>query len=159
MRNIKTAALLSILALSTAASAVDSTSTGYGSAKSSVGASGTYASNVSFTLPSATLTIPSAQVRPGAAFKISIPVTNKTDRAVTFTAGTVTKPSNTEVTSPSFITVGSGLTGTLTYTIRFNADTAGSEALAGTSADFTFAIEAADTAVTPQDLTVDSSGQ
>ena len=154
MRNIKTAALLSILALSTAASAVDSTSTGYGSAESSVTASGTYASNVSFSVPSATLAIPSAQVRPGATFKISIPVTNKTDRAVTFTAGVVGKPNNAEVTSPSAITVAANTTGTLVYTITFNADTAASAALAGSSANFTFPITAADTAAAPQDLTV-----
>ena len=154
MRNIKTAALLSILALSTAASAVDSTSTGYGSAESSVAATGTYASNVSFSLPSASLTIPAAQVRPGATFQISIPVTNKTDRAVTFTAGTVTKPGNVVVTPPNPLTVASGATGALTYTIEFNADTAASAALAGTSANFTFPITAADTAAEPQDLTV-----
>lgn len=154
MRNIKTAALLSILALSTAASAVDSTSTGYGSAQSSVTASGTYASNVSFSLPSATLTIPSAQVRPGATFRISIPVTNNTDRAVTFTAGTVTKPGNVEVTPPSPLPVASGATDMLTYIITFNADTANFATLSKTSISFTFPITAADTAATPQDLTV-----
>ncbi|AFD26981.1 hypothetical protein [Deinococcus gobiensis] len=151
MRNIKNIALLLTFALSTAATAITSTSTGYGSATASVTASGTYASNVSFTLPAASLEIPSAQVRPGATFKITIPVTNTTDRKVTITAGIVGAPANVTVTAPTPVPANAGATVNLVYIIAFDDDAEKYAGLTG-PANFTFPMSAADTAVTPVDL-------
>lgn len=87
MRHLKNIALLTALTLGGAASAaVDSTSSSYGSAYTDITTTGTYQKAVSFSVPNSTLTIPSTQVRPGADFTVTVPVTNTTDHTITITA-------------------------------------------------------------------------
>lgn len=151
MRTLKTFALLTALTCS-AAFAVDSMPTGYGSANTTVTASGTYASAVSFTVPSASLNIPTPQVRPGASFTVTVPVTNTTDRSITVSAGTIGKPGNaTVVPTVGTASIASGATGNLMYTITFDTDSAQAATLTGT-ADFSFQVLATDTAATPGNL-------
>lgn len=159
MRIFNMAALLTtILALSTA-NAAGSTSTGFGSATSNMTASGTYASAVSFTIPDTTLTIPKAQVRPGATFTVTIPVTNTTDRAITIEAGEITNGNTglTIIAGANCDTVAPGDPCNLVYTLTFANDSTGAAALGGTAVSVTFAINAFDTAEAPEDLTVGSN--
>ncbi|MCD0157911.1 hypothetical protein [Deinococcus sp. 6GRE01] len=159
MRIFNMAALLTtILALSTA-NAAGSTSTGFGSATSTMTASGTYASAVSFTIPDTTLTIPKAQVRPGATFTVTIPVTNTTDRAITIEAGEITNGNTglTIIAGANCDTVAPGGLCNLEYTLTFANDSAGAAALGGTDVSVTFAINAFDTAAPAEDLTVGSN--
>lgn len=159
MRTFNIAVLLTtLLALSTA-NAAGSTSTGFGAATSTMTATGTYASAVSFTIPDATLIIPAAQVRPGATFKVIIPVTNTTDRAISIEAGTVTNGNTglTVLAGANCDTVTAGAVCNLEYTLTFAADSAGAAAFGGTDVSVTFAINAFDTAEAPEDLTVGSN--
>ena len=158
MRILKMATLTCILALSTAHAAT-STSTGYGAATSAVAASGTYASAVSFTIPDTTLTIPGAQVRPGATFTVTIPVTNTTDRAISIEAGSITNGNTglTVIAGANCDTVAQGTVCNLEYTLTFANDSAGAATLGGTDVSVTFAINAFDTAAPAEDLTVGSN--
>lgn len=153
MRNFKNIALIAVLALSNAAFAVDSNGTSFGTAESTVTASGTYSSAVKFTLPAASLTIPSQQVRPGAAFTITIPVTNTTGRAINISAGTVTgAPTNVTITPPApHLNVADGATAQLVYEIEFALDGVSGAALSG-DVNLSFQILADDDAATPDDL-------
>lgn len=154
MRNLKSLILMTAFALSTAGYAATSTSDGFGNAEATAEASGTYATAVSFTLPSANLSIPSQQIRPGATFTITIPVTNTTDRKVDISAGTVGKPANATVvnTTTSFPDVAAGATVPMVYTITFDTDSGDYTSFAG-DADFSFQILAADAADSVQNLT------
>ncbi len=155
MRNFKSIALIAALALSNAAYAADSTNTDFSNAESTTTASGTYATAVSFTLPNASLSIPSQQIRPGASFTITLPVTNTTDRAVNISAGNVTKPDNTTVvnTTTSFSNVAAGATVNMVYTISFSADTGDYSTFTG-AANFSFQVLAADAADSVNNLTL-----
>ncbi|MFN4253263.1 hypothetical protein [Deinococcus sp.] len=159
MRIFNMAALLTtILALSTA-NAAGSTSTGFGSATSTMTASGTYASAVSFTIPDTTLTIPKAQVRPGATFTVTIPVTNTTDRAITIEAGSITNGNTglTIIAGTNCDTVAPGDLCNLEYTLTFASDSVAAATLGETDITVAFAIDAFDTAEDPENLTVGSN--
>ncbi len=153
MRNFKTLALITALTLSAAIAQSTSTSDGFGNAEATATASGAYASAVSFTLPTASLSIPSQQIRPGATFTITVPVTNTTDRAVNISAGDVVAPANADVekTTASFNGVAPGATVKLIYTITFSPDTGDYSTFTGT-ANFSFQILAADAASTVTNL-------
>jgi len=152
MRNLKTSLLIAALALSNAAFAVGSTSTGFGTATSSASASGTYASIVSFTIPTASLTIPSNQVRPGASFTVTIPVTNTTDRTITVTPSAVTGgASNVTVSTPLAHDIATGASFSFVYTVTFAADSAAGSALTG-NVNLSFPLAGNDTAADPTDL-------
>lgn len=154
MRHFKTVALFAALVAGSAFAVESSTPTGYGTATASVTATGTYASAVSFTLPNATLTIPTKQVRPGATFTVTIPVTNTTDRSITITPGDVTAPGNVTVTNTSGpVAILAGDAGNLVYTVTFADDAASYATLTG-DVSLVFPMTGADTVETPSNLTV-----
>ena len=157
MRHFKTVALISALIVGSAFAIKPSEPTGYGTAESSVTATGTYASAVSFTLPNGLLTIPKKQVRPGASFTVTIPVTNTTDRPITVTAGPVTGTGVgsyvTVVIDEGEVTIAKDGTLSLAYTVTFDEDDASFSTLTGNVA-LVFPMTGTDTAETPDDLTV-----
>ena len=154
MRHFKTVALISALIVGSAFAIKPSEPTGYGTAESSVTATGTYASAVSFTLPNGLLTIPKKQVRPGASFTVTIPVTNTTDRPITITAGNVTAPDNVIVANTSGpVPIAAGEEGYLIYSIDFTDDEAEYAVLEG-EINIVFPMTGTDTAETPDNLTV-----
>lgn len=153
MRHFKTVALFSAL-VAGSAFAVDSIPAGFGSATSSVTATGTYASAVSFTLPSATLAIPTKQVRPGATFTVTIPVTNTTGRSITITPGLVTGlGDNITVTNPAPKVILANTAGNLVYEVAFEDDDVSFSSLTG-EVNLVFPMTGADTAEAEENLTV-----
>lgn len=157
MRHFTKLALLTALSLTCASLATGSTSTDYNNATMSLTASGTAGTAVGFTVPSASISIPGSQVRPGASFKVTIPVTNTTDREITVSVMavksgdlsgklTVTPVKNTA-------TIAAGAAGTLVYSFSFAEAVPGDQDIAGQSFAVTFDLSAVGTYDTAQDKT------
>lgn len=161
MRYFKSLALMTALTLSSAAFATmpgfPSQPVDYGTAVNQVTATGTYQSAVSFTVPSTTLTIPSAQVRPGAHFTVTIPVMNTTDRTITISDNVSSAMAGDVTVMPTFgpVDVLSGDYGNFTYDLTFPADAMGSEIYGGQPVQIVFKLIGHDTAAEAQNLTVE----
>ncbi|UQN08757.1 hypothetical protein [Deinococcus sp. QL22] len=132
MRNFKSIALIAALALSSAAYAIGSNSVSENEATMTVSANGQSLDSVKFSVGSGSFTIPTANIRSGASFTITIPVRNDTNRAITVTSahalGGSLASEYVAVTSDnaSGVAVAAGATGSVLYTITF--DTLASEA-------------------------------
>ncbi|GAA4001638.1 hypothetical protein GCM10022631_10230 [Deinococcus rubellus] len=151
MRNFKNIALIAVLALTGSAFAVtSSTPTDYDNATLAVTATGATAQNVSFTVPSTSLTITTGYMRPSATYTVTVPVTNTTDRKITVSA--VATPTGT---GASLVTVTGGVTltdlapgadGVLTYTVNTSASASAAD-FAGKSVTITFDISATSSSI------------
>lgn len=82
MRQTRIFAIVTVLLLGSTSLAVTSTSTNYDQATMQLTATGAAQEAVNFTVPSASITIPGAQVFPGNSFTVTIPVTNTSDRKI-----------------------------------------------------------------------------
>lgn len=157
MRHFTRLALLAALSLTGVSLATGSTSTDYNNATMSLTASGTAGTAVSFTVPSASISIPKEQVRPGASFRVTIPVTNTTDREITVSVMAVKsgdlsgKLTVTPVEDTA--TIAAGARGTLVYTFSFAEAVSGDQDIAGQSFAVTFDLSAVGTYDTAQDKT------
>ncbi|GAA5512166.1 hypothetical protein Dcar01_00880 [Deinococcus carri] len=164
MRSLKTLALMTALMVSGGAYAADSTSTDHNNATMTLTTSGTASDAVKFSIAQTTLTIPAAQVRPGASFTVSVPVSNPTGRniKVTGVAGTPTGAAFASKltitgTNATNVAVGAGNNATLTYTFTFANAAAGDPIYSGNvSVSFTINAVADDDAT--QDVSFGTSG-
>ena len=90
MRQFKSFAVAAALILGSTSLAATSVSTSYDQATLQLTATGQAQEAVNFTVPSASITIPGAQVFPGNSFTVTIPVTNTSDRKIKVSVSGVT---------------------------------------------------------------------
>ncbi|GMA16533.1 hypothetical protein E5F05_13750 [Deinococcus metallilatus] len=163
MHHFKALALVAAL-LTGGALAADSTSTDHNNATMTLTASGTASDAVKFTIAQTTLTIPAAQVRPGASFTVSVPVSNPTSRNIKV-SGAAGTPSGGAFSSKltiapvnaSNVAIAGGSSGTLSYTFTFAAAQAGDPVYTG-NVSVTFTITATADDAAPGDLTFGTGG-
>ncbi|WP_051517321.1 hypothetical protein [Deinococcus phoenicis] len=148
MRYFKTLALVTALMVGGGAFADDSTNTDHNNASMELTTSGTPLDAVKFTIAQTTLTIPAAQVRPGATFTVTVPVSNPTTNRKINVSGVESKKtgdlaSKLTVTpvAASNVPITAGGKGDLTFTFKF-ADAVPGEAVYTGDVSVTFTVTA-----------------
>lgn len=145
-RTFTALSLLALLTFPTIALGAGSTADGFNGATLSVTATGTAAEQVSFEIPSTSITLDSKAVRPGGTFTVTVPVKNTTDRQINVVV-TPTKngaaATSLTITGPGTAIIEPGASSDIVFTFSF-AETMTSDE-AGQAVEVTFDVKATGT--------------